>query len=223
MAVNSRRAEHIQDTQAALLQAARELFAERGYADTGTEDIVARARLTRGALYHHFRDKASLFRAVMETVAGELARQLIAQQLTRADGATGAWDQLRQGFQAFLDACTGSDFQRIVLIDGPAVLGHDAWSDLVEQHGLGLLRTWLQLAIDDGQIDPLPVDPLARLLGALVAEASLYIARAPDPTRARRQAGVTLDRILSGLRRGGGSSALSNHVARGATAKDAVE
>jgi AcrR family transcriptional regulator len=222
MAVNSRRAEHIQDTQAALLQAARELFAERGYADTGTEDIVARARLTRGALYHHFRDKASLFRAVMEAVAGELARQLIAQQLTRADGATGAWDQLRQGFQAFLDACTGSDFQRIVLIDGPAVLGHDAWSDLVEQHGLGLLRTWLQLAIDDGQIDPLPVDPLARLLGALVAEASLYIARAPDPTRARRQAGVTLDRILSGLRPGGGSSALSNHVARGATAKDAV-
>jgi AcrR family transcriptional regulator len=223
MAVNSRRAEHIQDTQAALLQAARELFAERGYADTGTEDIVARARLTRGALYHHFRDKASLFRAVMETVAGELARQLIAQQLTRADGATGAWDQLRQGFQAFLDACTGSDFQRIVLIDGPAVLGHDAWSDLVEQHGLGLLRTWLQLAIDNGQIDPLPVDPLARLLGALLAEASLHIARAPDPTRARRQAGLTLDRILSGLRPGGGSSALSNHATRGATAKDAVE
>jgi AcrR family transcriptional regulator len=223
MAVNSRRDEHIQDTQAALLQAARELFAERGYADTGTEDIVARARLTRGALYHHFRDKASLFRAVMEAVAGELARQLIAQQLTRADKATGAWDQLRQGFQAFLDACTGSDFQRIVLIDGPAVLGHNAWSDLVEQYGLGLLRTWLQLAIDDGQIDPLPVDPLARLLGALVAEASLYIARAPDPTRARFQAGVTLDRILNGLRPGGDTLAPGNLTALGGTAGAVVE
>jgi AcrR family transcriptional regulator len=223
MAVNSRRAEHIQDTQAALLQAARELFAERGYADTGTEDIVARARLTRGALYHHFRDKASLFRAVMETVAGELARQLIAQQLTRADKAKSAWNQLRQGFQAFLDACTGSDFQRIVLIDGPAVLGHDAWSDLVEQHGLGLLRTWLQQAIDDHQIDPVPVDPLARLLGALVAEASLYIARAPDSTTARREVGATLDRILSGLRPGGDSAALGNLAALGATPKDAVK
>lgn len=224
MAVNSRRAEHIQDTQAALLQAARELFAERGYAGTGTEDIVARARLTRGALYHHFRDKASLFRAVMETVAGELARQLIAQQLARgAADATGAWDQLREGFQAFLDACTGSDFQRIVLIDGPAVLGHDAWSGLVEQHGLGLLRTWLQMAIDEGQIDPLPVDPLARLVGALVAEASLYIARAPDPADARRDAGVTLDRILSGLRPGGGSAAFGDLAALGATAKDAGE
>jgi AcrR family transcriptional regulator len=223
MAVNSRRAEHIQDTRAALLRAARELFAERGYAGTGTEEIVARARLTRGALYHHFRDKAGLFHAVMETVAGELARQLIAEQLSRADEATSAWDQLRRGFQAFLDACTGSDFQRIVLIDGPAVLGHDAWSDLVEQHGLGLLRTWLQLAMDDGQIDPLPVDPLARLVGALVAEASLYIARAPDPAHARREAGLTLDRILSGLRSGGGSLASGDLAALGATAKDAVE
>ena len=92
-----------------------------------------------------------------------------------------------------------------MLIDGPAVLGHEAWSDLVEQHGLGLLRTWLQRAIDDGQIDPLPVDPLARLLAALIGEASLYIARAPQPDRARREAGATIDRILSGLRPGTGS------------------
>ena len=201
MTVNSRRADHVQDSRTAVLRAARELFAAQGYAGTGTEDIVARARLTRGALYHHFGDKAGLFRAVMEDVAGELAHQLIAQQLANPLAiADGAWDQLREGVQAFLDACTGSDFQRIVLIDGPAVLGHDAWTDLVEQHGLGLLRTWLQRAIDDHQIDPLPVEPLARLLAALIGEASLYIARAPDPARARHEAGATLDRILTGLR-----------------------
>ncbi len=206
MAVKSRRAEHVQDTRAALLQAARELFAAKGYAGTGTEEIVVRARVTRGALYHHFRDKPGLFRAVMQAVAGDLAQRLVTQQLSRdGEGAAGAWDQLREGVQAFLDACTGSDFQRIVLIDGPAVLGHGAWSDLVEQHGLGLLRTWLQRAIDDGQIDPLPVDPLARLAAALIGEASLYIARAPDPDRARREAGATIDRILSGLRPGAGS------------------
>jgi AcrR family transcriptional regulator len=199
MEVNSRRAEHIQDTRAALVRAARELFAENGYAGTGTEDIVARARLTRGALYHHFRDKADLFRTVMQTVAADLAQRLIAQELTGAARAPGHWDQLREGFQDFLDACTGTDFQRIVLVEGPAVLGHDAWSDLVEQHGLGLLRTWLQQAIDDGQIDPLPVDPLARLLAAMIGEASLYIARAADPARARRDAGATVDRILTGL------------------------
>jgi AcrR family transcriptional regulator len=200
MEVKSRRAEHVQDTQAAVLQAARELFAEKGYAGTGTEEIVARARVTRGALYHHFRDKADLFRAVMQAVAADLADRLVTQQLSPATGAVGAWDQLREGFQAFLDACTGSDFQRIVLIDGPAVLGHGAWTDLVEQHGLGLLRALLRRAIDDGQIDPLPVDPLARLLAALIGEASLYIAQAPHPAAARRDAGAALDRILSGLR-----------------------
>ncbi len=170
----------------------------------GTEEIVARARVTRGALYHHFGDKPGLFRAVMEDVAGDLAHRLIAQQLASPGGAAGlaagAWDQLRDGIQAFLDACTGSDFQRIVLIDGPAVLGPGAWAGLVDQHGLGLLRTWLQRAIDDHQIDPLPVETLARLLAALIGEASLYIGQAADPARARHEAGATIDRILTGLR-----------------------
>jgi len=205
MAVKSRRAEHVQDTWAALLRAARELFAENGYAGTGTEEIVARARVTRGALYHHFGDKPGLFRAVMDAVAAELAQRLVAQELSQvASGADGAWGQLREGVQAFLDACAGSDFQRIVLIDGPAVLGPGAWGDLVEQHGLGLLRTWLQRAIDDHRIDPLPVEPLARLLAALIGEASLYIGQAADPVRARRETGATIDRILSGLRSGAG-------------------
>src|SRR5258708_29586480 len=119
MAVKSRRAEHVQDTQAAVLQAARELFAATGYAGTGTEEIVARARVTRGALYHHFRDKPDLFRAVMQAGAGELAQRLVSQELSHiTDDADVAWDQLRDGVQAFLDACAGSaDFQRIVLID----------------------------------------------------------------------------------------------------------
>jgi AcrR family transcriptional regulator len=205
MSVKSRRAEHVLDTRAALVQAARELFAQKGYAGTGTEEIVARARVTRGALYHHFGDKAGLFRAVMATVAAELAERLVSQELShQPNDASGAWGQLREGVQEFLDACIGSDFQRIVLIDGPAVLGPGAWSDLVEQHGMGLLRTWLQRAIDDHQIDPLPVEPLARLLAALFGDASMYIGQAADPARARRETGTTIDRILSGLRSGAG-------------------
>jgi len=208
MAVKSRRAEHVQDTLAALVQAARELFATQGYADTGTEEIVARARVTRGALYHHFRDKPDLFRAVMQAVAGELAQRLVTQELSHITDDADAWEQLREGVQAFLDACAGStDFQRIVLIDGPAVLGPGAWNDLVEQHGLGLLRTWLQRAIDSHQIDPLPLEPLARLLAALIAEASLYIGHSADPARARSDTGDTIDRILAGLRAGPASPA----------------
>lgn len=137
----------------------------------------------------------------MRAVGGELAQDLISAQLAHNDGEPmPAWDELRAGFAAYLDACLDSDFQRIVLIDGPAVLGPEAWDALVDQHGLGLLRDWLHQAIDGGQIDPLPIDPLEGLLAALVAEASLYIARAANPAEAREQTGHTLDRILLGLR-----------------------
>jgi AcrR family transcriptional regulator len=174
MVVKSRRADHVADTRAALVSAARTLFAERGYVATGTEDIVSAARVTRGALYHHFKDKADLFRAVMQLVATELAQRLITEQMARLgdDDLPVVWDEL----------------------------GHDAWNDLVERHGIALLRAWLQQAVDAGQIDPLPVDPLASLLAALIAEASLYIARAKDSTKAREEAGITLDRMLAGLR-----------------------
>ncbi|HVX45080.1 MAG TPA: TetR/AcrR family transcriptional regulator [Mycobacteriales bacterium] len=201
MAVKSRRAEHVADTRVALVQAARELFAQRGFAGTGTEEIVAHARVTRGALYHHFKDKADLFQAVMASAAGDLAQRLIQEQTERSPDEQGsmAWDDLRTGFQHYLDACLDSDFQRIVLIDGPAVLGHDAWNDLVEKFGVNLLREYLKEAMTAGQIDTVPVDPLARLLAALIGEASLYIARAPDSAQARVDTGVTLDRILIGL------------------------
>jgi AcrR family transcriptional regulator len=202
---SGRRADHIADTRKALLRAARTLFAERGYAATGTEDIVAAARVTRGALYHHFRDKADLFRTVMDQCAREMAERLIAQETHRAEiHHEDAWGLLRTGFQSFLDACADPDFQRIVLIEGPAVLGHSAWDSLVEQHGYALLAEALAEAIEEGRIDPLPVRPLTRMLAALISEASLYIARAEDQAQARQDAGAVLDRTLAGLERTSG-------------------
>jgi AcrR family transcriptional regulator len=198
----SRRAEHVADTRRALVCAARELFAERGYAATGTEDIVASAHVTRGALYHHFKDKADLFRAVMAECAGEMAERLVAQETARAEREQGdAWQLLRSGFQSFLDACNDRDFQRIVLVEGPAVLGHSAWDALVEEHGYVLLAEALTEAIAEGSIEPMPVAPLTRMLAALISEASLYIARAEDHERAREEAGQVLERMLAGLGR----------------------
>lgn len=201
----SRRADHVADTREALLGAARSLFASRGYAATGTEDIVGAARVTRGALYHHFRDKADLFTSVMEQCAREMAERLIEQETRRAGlGHQDTWSLLRSGFQSFLDACADPDFQRIVLIEGPAVLGHSAWDALVEKHGYVLLAEALGQAQEEGAIDPLPVGPLTRMLGALISEASLFIARADDQERAREEAGAVLDRMLLGLRRTAG-------------------
>ncbi|MEU9016990.1 TetR/AcrR family transcriptional regulator [Actinomadura sp. NPDC048394] len=194
----SRRAEHAADTRAALLGAARALFAERGYAATGTEDVVAAARVTRGALYHHFRDKAALFGAVVEQVGAELAERLIRQQLDRP-AAGGPLAQIRDGLAAFLDTCVDSDFQRLVLVEGPIVLGADAWNDLAERHGLRLLTEWLGRAMDAGELDRQPPEVLARLIVAMIIEASLVIARADDQAAARVEVGAVLDRTLRGL------------------------
>ena len=194
-----RRAEHASDTRTALLSAARRLFATEGYDGTGTEQIVAQARVTRGALYHHFRDKADLFRAVMEEAAGDVARQLIGDQLDATSRSP--LEDVQTGVSAFLDVCVGGDFQRIVLIDGPRVLGDDAWDQLVERYGRSLLEEWLTRAVAAGDIEPVPVRSLARLLIAMLTEASLAIARASDPAATRTEMGTTLARLLNGLRR----------------------
>ena len=192
-----RRAQHAWDTRTALLAVARRMFAANGYDGTGTEQIVAEAQVTRGALYHHFRDKADLFRAVMEAAAGEVARRLTDDQ-TQLEGSP--LDEISDGIGAFLDVCVGGDFQRIVLIDGPRVLGEQAWDQLVERYGRALLEEWLTRAITAGDMDPVPVRPLARLLIAMLTEASLAIAGAADPAATRAELGVTLTRLLDGMR-----------------------
>ncbi len=198
----TRRDEHVADTRQALVDAARTLFTEQGYAATGTEEIVAAARVTRGALYHHFQDKTDLFRAVMEQIAREVAEHLIDAELSRpaAPAPADAWEEVRDGLRAFLDLCVVTDdFQRIVLVEGPAVLGHEAWDQLVARHGSNLLSEWLSRAVEQGRIAPLPIQPLTRLLIAMISESSLYIARAADRPAARAAMGTVLDRFLSGL------------------------
>ena len=197
------RDEHVADTRQALVDAARALFTEQGYAATGTEEIVAAARVTRGALYHHFHDKTDLFRAVMEQIAREVAEHLIDAELSRPavpSQPADAWDEVRAGLRAFLDLCVVTDdFQRIVLVEGPAVLGHEAWDELVARHGSNLLAEWLSRAAKQGRIAAVPIQPLTRLLIAMISESSLYIARADDRSAARDAMGTVLDRLLDGL------------------------
>jgi AcrR family transcriptional regulator len=194
-----RRTEHAADTREALVAAARRLFAAHGFDGTGTEQIVAEARVTRGALYHHFRDKADLFRAAMAEAAGEVALALVDEQL--AAEAASPLDDIREGVSAFLDVCVGGgDFQRIVLMDGPRVLGHETWEELVDRYGRSLLEEWLARAVEAGDLAPVPTGALARLLIAMLTEASLAIARAADPATTRADLGEVLDRLLDGLR-----------------------
>jgi AcrR family transcriptional regulator len=182
-------------TRAALLGVGRELFAERGYAGVGTEEIVARAGVTRGALYHHFADKRDLFRAVHE----ELEAKLVADIADQIGGIDDPWKLIVTGVRAFLDACTDPALMQISLIDAPAVLGWAQWREIDARYGLGLVSFGLQNAIDRGVLAPQPVRPLAHLLMGAMAEAAMVIANADDPAAAREEVEPPLIALLEGL------------------------
>ncbi len=192
----SSRAQQSEATRRKLLRVGRDLFARRGYADVATEEIVRRAGLTRGALYHHFRDKRDLFAAVVEQVELEVTERVAAAALGESD----AWEQQRAAIEAYLDVCLERDVQRIVLVDAPSVLGLAAWREIEARYGLALVQAGLQSVIDAGYIEKQPVEPLAHMLLGALTEGGLLIGRAEDRGAARREVGEGLDRILGGLR-----------------------
>ncbi len=202
MAPEARRtqAERSESTRGALIEAARTLFAERGYADVGTEEIVRAAGVTRGALYHHFGGKRDLFEAVYERVEVELAQRIATGAL--ASNASSPLEAMRAGAETFLQACTEPEAQRIALLDGPSVLGWDRWREIAAEHGLGLIEATLQAAIEAGAIRDQPVRPLAHVLMGALDEAAMLIARAEDPEQMRTEVGRTLDTLLAALSAG---------------------
>jgi AcrR family transcriptional regulator len=193
----TRKAEQSEATRAALLKVARGLFAKRGYAGVGTEEIVLKAKVTRGALYHHFRDKKDLFRAVHEQLEAEMVAK-IADQLA-ASNPSDPVDLLRMGTATFLDHTT-EPVARITLVDAPSVLGWAEWREIDEKHGMGLVMAALQGGIDAGALREQPVKPLAHLLLAAMGEAGMLIANADDPKAARDEVEPALLALLEGLR-----------------------
>jgi AcrR family transcriptional regulator len=190
------KAQRSEVTRSALVGAARELFAERGYAGVATEEIVQRAGVTRGALYHHFSDKEDLLRAVLH----ELSRGLAEASATAALKETDQWRQILAAVEAFLDGCVDPAVQQIMMIDAPSVLGWEEWREIDTQYGLGLVKASLEQAMETGLIERQPVDPLAHLLVGALDEAAMYIARAGDAKQARREMGTSIERMLDGLR-----------------------
>jgi AcrR family transcriptional regulator len=192
----SRKAQQSEATRAVLITEGRRLFAARGYAGVGTEEIVRAAGVTRGALYHHFAGKGDLFRAVYEDVERELVER-VAAAATAADDPL---EVLHAGVQAFLDACEDPAVERIALIDAPSVLGWERWREIGLQYGFGLVHGALAAAMDAGLIERQPVRALAHLLLGALDEAALLVARADDDGQTRREVGHALERRLNALR-----------------------
>lgn len=182
-------------TRRTLLDAARRLFGADGYAAVGTERIAREAGMTRGALYHQFADKTDLFAAVLEEVEAEIAARMAAAADGLDPADTGAL--LVAGASVFLDACTEVDIQRIVLLDGPSVLGWERWREICLQYSVGLVAFLLADGMERGTIPAQPVEPLTHVLIGAVDEAALYVARSPDPARARADMDGVLRRLAA--------------------------
>jgi AcrR family transcriptional regulator len=183
-------AERLANTRAALLKAARTVFTEQGYEAASTEEIVRRAKVTRGALYHHFEDKRALFDAVASEVARDIA--------TRIDKVTPMDEPLQAlivGTGAFLDACLDPAVRRIYLIDAPAVLGWHRWREIDAPHGVRSLREGVTAMLAQRSDDALAVEPTTFLLAGAFNEAALWVAEAKDEKAARR----AMDRALAAL------------------------
>ena len=187
-----RQAERTEATRAALLKAARELFAARGYAGVPAEELVRAAGVTRGALYHHFQDKKDLFRAVHES----LEEELVARIGRMIQGEEDVLALLEKGTDAFLDACEDPTFARIALQEAPSVLGWAEWREIDMRYSLGLITGVLRHGMETGAIRPQPVEPLGHIIASAMGEAGLLIASGTP----REQVRQPLIALLDGIR-----------------------
>ena len=198
MSSNGRRDQHADDSRRAILAAARHAFARDGYADTSLDAIVARARLSKGALYHHFKSKAALLEAVYVEMEEELAVSVKAAVLSRGGGA---WDQMITAIDAFFTASADPTYVRIVLRDAPLVLGTSHGREIDLAIGLGLVVELVTALTEEGALRRLPVVATSRVLLAAASEVAMAMAYAEDPDLARREGTEVIVAILDGLRR----------------------
>jgi AcrR family transcriptional regulator len=169
-------AERREKTKAAIVNAAKRIFGDRGFAAATMDDIAAGARVAKGAVYHHFPTKEALFEAVFEQVSRELIADL--DRIARAE--KDALAAMAAGTQAYFAACSKGATGQIILRDGPAVLGWERWREIDAKHFGGKFPRALNAAMDAGLIARQPVEPLARLLLGAVTEAAVAVSAGPD-------------------------------------------
>ncbi len=203
MEVNGQAEEEAKDARAAqgaataktLRRQARKLFTKKGYTGVNTEELVESARVTKGALYHHFANKKELYHAVVEDVEQELVEKLEA-----AGAGRKPWDRLHAMCRAYLDSCRDPAFARMLVLEAPVVLGWKTWCNLEQKYEVAAFARCLEEAKRAAGALSEPAETLAQvILGALTTGARV-IATSADPDKARAEVERTMDRLLAGLR-----------------------
>jgi AcrR family transcriptional regulator len=192
---SSLRAQQVAQTRESLIRAGRKLFGENGFRETSVEDLARAARVTTGALYHHFPTKTALFEAVFEYAHTEL----MAASMAAAQDATDDLDLLARGFEAFLDAVLEADVQRILIFDAPAVLGPARFTELDERYAFAAIVEALRAATDSGSLHVDDPETVTRLLLGALTRGAMLIANSPDPVETRYAVALSMRALLSGL------------------------
>jgi AcrR family transcriptional regulator len=189
----SLRAEQVAQTRGALVAAGRRLFGEKGFRATSVEDLAREARVTTGALYHHFPTKTALFEAVFM----QAHTDLMTASTKAAQGASDGIDELARGFEAFLDGVLQPDMQRILIVDGPAVLGLARYTELDEQYAHAVIVHSLTAAAEAGTITVEDPETATRLLLGALTRGAMLIANSPDPVETRHAVAKSMRALLS--------------------------
>lgn len=196
--VVSRRAEYSESTRQALLDSAAALFQAKGYAATSLDEVAAGARVTKGAVYHHFSSKRALYEALTE----KLEEQAVSSILEATTEHESPWDGAMAGLDAFLGLCVDPTYSRLCFQEGPAVMGFDEWWRQGEKYFVVLIRSMLEGLVSEGLVETDDPEVLSQLLFGSVTAAALLLARSPDPEALLPQVRSELTQFVGHLRSG---------------------
>ncbi|GAB2976782.1 TetR/AcrR family transcriptional regulator [Amycolatopsis acidiphila] len=197
--MRSRRLDYSESTRSALVDSAVELFTERGYAGTSLDEVAKRARVTKGALYHHFSGKQALFEAAFAQVESGVFGRL--EEIMQGPGAP--WERALGGLREFISSCLDPSYQRIAIHEAPVVMGWERWREAEDRASFGLIRSSLEDLIEAGELDSVPVEITARLLFGALSSAATEIASSPDPEKVGAQVESVIVQLLTRVRRTG--------------------
>ncbi len=181
-------------TRAHLVAAARRLFAN-GYESVGTPDIVAEAGVTRGALYHHFRNKEALFYAVVEEVAADVEKRIDAA----ADAAEDLPGSIVAGSHAFLSVFQDDEVRQVFLVDALSVLGWSTWREIDARHGLGSLKDGLRACAEQGYLSADDVETTAHLISGALNEAVFLLCDRPSDAALQTRVFARTEQVVRAL------------------------
>jgi len=194
----SRRQQYSASTKRALVDVASRLFAEQGYAATSLDQIVAGARVTKGALYHHFSGKQAVFEAVFEKIESDASRRI----RKALKGSRDPWEKALIGLRAFLEIVEDPSYQRIVIQEGPAILGYERFREQEERSSYGLVQDMVHdvLTASTYELSADMLETFSRIFFGAMSAAGEAVSSSPDPKLASARVETAIGFILTGLR-----------------------